>query len=157
MSPNPALQCPRDGAQLIVEHLHGIEVDHCATCNGRWLDHHELDDLEATKADEAVRRGTIHYSERDSDLSCPVCGEQMAAFNYRAYDLELDTCRSEHGFWLDAGEEGRVRDIIDERVRGLQRSATAEAAWGNFLDGLGGRGGGGAWGSVRRFFGGGRR
>ena len=156
MSPNPALQCPRDGAELIVEHLHGIEVDHCGTCNGRWLDHHELDDLEATKADEAVRRGTIRYSERDSDLSCPVCGEQMAAFNYRAYDLELDTCRDEHGFWLDAGEEGRVRDIIDERVRGLQRSATAEAAWGNFLDGLGGRGGGGAWGSVRRFFGGGR-
>ena len=157
MSPNPALQCPRDGAELIVEHLHGIEVDHCATCNGRWLDHHELDDLEATKADEGVRRGTIRYSERDSDLSCPVCGEQMAAFNYRAYDLELDTCRDEHGFWLDAGEEGRVRDIIDERVRGLQRSATAEAAWGNFLDGLGGRGEGGAWGSVRRFFGGGRR
>ena len=157
MSPNPALQCPRDGAELIVEHLHGIEVDHCATCNGRWLDHHELDDLEATKADEAVRRGTIRYSERDSDLPCPVCGEQMAAFNYRAYDLELDTCRDEHGFWLDAGEEGRVRDIIDERVRGLQRSATAEAAWGNFLDGLGGRGEGGAWGSVRRFFGGGRR
>ena len=150
------MQCPRDGAELIVEHLHGIEVDHCATCNGRWLDHHELDDLEATKADEAVRRGTIRYSERDSDLSCPVCGEQMAAFNYRAYDLELDTCRSEHGFWLDAGEEGRVRDIIDERVRGLQRSASAEVAWGNFLDGLGGRGGGGAWGSVRRFFGGGR-
>ena len=92
MSPNPALQCPRDGAELIVEHMHGIEVDHCGTCNGRWLDHHELDDLEATKADEAVRRGTIRYSERDSDLSCPVCGEQMAAFNYRAYDLELDTC-----------------------------------------------------------------
>ena len=85
-----------------------------------------------------MRRGTIRYSERNSDLSCPVCDEQMAAFNYRAYDLELDTCRSEHGFWLDAGEEGRVRDIIDERVRGLQRSATAEAAWGNFLDGLGG-------------------
>ena len=47
-----------------------------------------------------------------------------------------------------------VRDIIDERVRGLKRSASAEVAWGNFLDGLGGRGGGGAWGSVRRFFGG---
>ena len=89
MSPNPALQCPRDGAELIVEHLHGIEVDHCGTCNGRWLDRHELDDLEATKADEGVRRGTIRYSERDSDLGCPVCGEQMAAFNYRAYDLEL--------------------------------------------------------------------
>ena len=156
MSPNPALQCPRDGSELIVEHMHGIEVDHCGVCNGRWLDHHELDDLEATRAEEDERRGTVRFAERDSDLDCPVCGDRMAAFNYRAYDLELDTCREEHGFWLDAGEEGRVRDIIDERVRGLKRSASAEVAWGNFLDGLGGRGGGGAWGSVRRFFGGGR-
>ena len=151
------MQCPRDGVTLIEERMHGIEVDHCPACNGRWLDHHELDALEATRADEEERRGTIRYAERDSDLGCPVCGEPMAAFDYRAYDLELDTCRSEHGFWLDAGEEGRVRDIVDDRVRGLRRSQSAEAAWGSFLDSLGGRGGGGAWDSVRRFFGGGRQ
>ncbi|MCY4615187.1 MAG: zf-TFIIB domain-containing protein [Chloroflexi bacterium] len=152
------MQCPKDGTDLIEEHMHGIEVDHCGTCNGRWLDHHELDELEATRADEDERRGTIRFADRESELSCPVCGEPMAAFNYRAYDLEIDTCRDEHGFWLDAGEEGRVRDIIDERVRELKRSASAEAAWGDFLKGLSGGGGGdGVWGSVRRFFGGGRR
>ncbi|MCY3655207.1 MAG: zf-TFIIB domain-containing protein [Chloroflexi bacterium] len=151
------MQCPRDGTDLVEERMHGIEVDHCHTCNGRWLDHHELDELEATKGAEDERRGTIRFAERDSDLSCPVCGEPMTAFNYRAYDLELDTCRDEHGFWLDAGEEGQVRDIIDERVRDLKRSASAEVAWGDFLNGLSGRGGGGAWDSVRRFFGGGRR
>ena len=151
------MQCPRDGTDLIEERMHGIEVDHCPACNGRWLDHHELDELEATRADEDERRGTIRFSERDSHLLCPVCGESMAAFNYRAYDLEIDACRAEHGFWLDAGEEGQIRDIIDERVRDLKRSASAEVAWGDFLNGLGGRGGGGAWDSVRRFFGGGRR
>ena len=152
------MQCPKDGTNLIEERMHGIEVDHCGTCNGRWLDHHELDELEATRADEDERRGTIRFADRESELSCPVCGEPMAAFNYRAYDLEIDTCRDEHGFWLDAGEEGRVRDIIDERVRELKRSASAEAAWGDFLKGLGGGGGGdGVWGSVRRFFGGGGR
>ena len=150
------MQCPRDGSELVEERVHGIEVDHCPTCNGRWLDHHELDELEATKGDEDDRRGTIRFADRESELDCPVCGERMAAFNYRAYDLELDTCHNEHGFWLDAGEDGCVRDIIDERVRGLRRSQSAEAAWSSFLDGLGGRGsaGGGAWGSVRRFFGG---
>ncbi len=150
------MRCPRDGSELVEEHVHGIEVDHCPTCNGRWLAHAELDQLEATKAGEDIRRGTIQYAQRESDLACPVCGEGMTAFNYRAYGLELDSCRQEHGFWLDAGEDGRVRDIVEERVRGLRRAASAEAAWSNFLDGLGGRGGG-VWDSVRSFFGGRRR
>ncbi|MCY4639072.1 MAG: zf-TFIIB domain-containing protein [Chloroflexi bacterium] len=149
------LRCPRDDSALIARRVHDIEVDHCTTCNGRWLDHHELDELEATRAgDEGVRRATIRYADRDSELRCPVCGRQMSAFNYRGYDLELDVCEEEHGFWLDAGEDGRVRDIIDERVRGLRRAASAEEAWKDFLDGVGG---GGVWKSVRSFFGGGRR
>ena len=153
------MRCPRDGTDLIEEHLHGIEVDHCPACNGRWLDHHELDELEATRADEQERRGMIQYAQRDSELDCPICHKRMTAFNYRAYNLELDTCEDEHGFWLDAGEEGELRDIIDDRVRGLERSESAEVAWSRFLDSLGGRGrgGGGAWSSIRGFFGGRRR
>ena len=42
----------------------------------------------------------------------------------------------QHGYWLDAGEDGRIRDIIAERVRDLDRSASAEAAWGGFLNNL---------------------
>ena len=71
----------------------------------------------------------------------------MAAFNYRAYNLELDACEDGHGFWLDAGEEARVREIIQERVRGLARAASAEVAWGRFLGGLKG---GGLFGRRRR-------
>lgn len=150
--------CPRDGVELTVEQMDGIEVDRCTTCNGRWLDHGELDDLEATRSTEEERRATVQYAQRESELDCPVCGERMEAFNYRAYNVELDTCKQEHGIWLDAGEEGRVRDIIDERVSGLKRSASAEASWSKFLDGLGSKGGGGVWGSIRGMFGGrGRR
>lgn len=136
------LKCPRDETTLAAETHHGIEVDHCPTCNGRWLDHHELDQLEATVAStEEERRATIEYGERRGELKCPVCGQLMTAFNYRAYNLELDVCSQEHGYWLDAGEDGRVRDIIEERVRDLARSSTAEAAWGGFLAKLkGGRG-----------------
>jgi Zn-finger nucleic acid-binding protein len=138
------MKCPRDQTELVVEQMLGIEVERCPTCIGRWLDHDELDQLEATTgASEAERRATIEYGELPSELNCPACGKRMRVFNYRAYSLELDTCPDGHGYWLDAGEEGRVRDIVLERVRGLERSATAEAAWGKFLGGLkGGRGGG---------------
>jgi Zn-finger nucleic acid-binding protein len=131
------MECPTCGSVLIAEFHSGIEVDRCAACNGRWLDPRELDHLEArVKSTPEQRRATIQFARRESSLKCPVCREAMVAFNYRAYDLELDTCREEHGFWLDAGEEGRVQDIIQKRIRDLQRSAQAEAAWHSFLDGL---------------------
>ncbi|MCC7364721.1 MAG: zf-TFIIB domain-containing protein [Dehalococcoidia bacterium] len=142
--------CPRCQVDLAIEHHAGIEVDHCPQCNGRWLDHHELDQLEAASAPDAdTRRGMIEYAKRDSELDCPVCGKRMVAFNYRANPLELDTCEDEHGWWLDAGEEGRVSDLIEDRVRGLNRAATAEQAWGEFLKGVGG---GGTWNNVKNIF-----
>ena len=146
------LKCPRDETELKIEHHKGIEVDHCPTCNGRWLDHHELDQLEALAApDEDTRKAMVEYAKRPSDLKCPVCEKQMRAFNYRAYNLEIDTCEDEHGFWLDAGEEGRVRDIMEERVRGLARASSAEEAWGKFLGRVGNRG---VWDNIKGMFGG---
>ena len=131
------MNCPRGHGELAVEHHHGIEVDHCVTCNGRWLDHHELDQLEATSARDANdRKGMIEYSKRQSELKCPVCDKRMTAFNYRANPLELDFCDDEHGYWLDAGEDGRVKDLIEQRVMDLYRAASAEDSWGQFMGGL---------------------
>ncbi len=136
------MSCPRDHTPLTTEAQLGIEIDRCSTCNGRWLDFDELDQLEATvPSTEADRRATIEYGDHRGELNCPVCGERMRTFDYRGYNLELDVCPEEHGYWLDAGEDGRVRDIIAERVRDLGRAASAEAAWGGFLSRLkGGRG-----------------
>jgi Zn-finger nucleic acid-binding protein len=140
------VNCPRDDVELQIEERHGIEVDRCPSCNGRWLDSDELAQLEASvPSTEEQRVATIEYANRPSELACPRCHGPMRAFNYRAYDLELDACEARHGFWLDAGEDGRVRDIIDERVRGLRRAARAESGWGGFLGGLGGRRGGGSF------------
>ena len=149
------MDCPRCHVALNVEHHAGIEVDHCAQCNGRWLDHHELDELEArTAPDQEARRGMIEYAKRQSELKCPVCGKQMVAFNYRANPLELDTCEDQHGWWLDAGEEGRVGDLIEDRVKGLARAANAEESWGTFLRGVGDKS---VWDKIGGLFKGGRR
>ena len=137
------MKCPRCNVDLILEQgYHGIEVDRCPSCDGRWLDHDELDQLEATiPSTPEERRATIQFAKKKSELNCPKCGKGMTAFNYRAYNLELDACQDDHGFWLDAGEDARVGEIIQERVRGLARAVSAEAAWGRFLGGLRGRGG----------------
>ncbi len=143
------MNCPHCKTGLAPEIHHGIEVDHCPSCNGRWLEKHELDHLESTvPSTPEERRATIEYARRVSAIACPACNAEMTAFNYRAYNLELDTCPNDHGYWLDAGEDGRVRDIIAERVQGLARSAAAEESWGRFLAGL--KGGPRSWLGGRR-------
>jgi len=142
-----AMNCPRDGAILHTEREHGVEVDRCATCKGAWYDYDELAELEATVADEDQRLGTIEYSKHESRIECPVCAAPMHAFNYRAYNLELDACAEGHGWWLDAGESDRVREIMQERVRGLRRSASAQKAWHDTR-----RGSGGVIGTMKGLF-----
>ena len=124
------MKCPRDQGDLHTERHRGIDIDACKTCRGAWYDFEELAALERTAArDEANLAGTIEYSKRPSDLACPVCGATMIAFDYRGHNLELDACDKEHGFWLDAGESERVRQLMEERARGLGRSALAESRW----------------------------
>jgi hypothetical protein len=130
------MNCPRDATELATEQMHNIEVDRCPHCHGLWLDHDELDKLEASTAStEEERRATVMFGERPGELKCPVCGKQMTVFDYRAHAVQLDMCE-EHGWWLDAGEETRVREIIAERVSDLHRASDAEAGWRGFLGGL---------------------
>jgi Zn-finger nucleic acid-binding protein len=149
-----ALKCPRDGSQLHSEKDHAIEIDACASCKGAWYDFGELAELEATVAkDEDSRAGMIEYSKRDSTLACPVCAKTMLAFDYRGNNLELDACPDEHGFWLDAGESERVRELMRSRVGDLRRSSSAQQRWdrdreGGFQSGIIGR--------IRDLFRGGR-
>ncbi|MEX0692594.1 MAG: zf-TFIIB domain-containing protein [Gemmatimonadales bacterium] len=43
------MKCPKCGADLAHEDLHGIEVDRCLDCQGVWLDHGETERLLATR------------------------------------------------------------------------------------------------------------
>lgn len=39
------MQCPIDGAALVMSERSGIEIDYCPTCRGVWLDRGELDKI----------------------------------------------------------------------------------------------------------------
>ena len=133
------LDCPRCNVDLRLETYKGIETDVCPNCKGRWLDYHEMDQLEDKVLDDDEVKGTMMYAQRQSDISCPNCGDVMTTFNYRAYNLPIDYCPSEHGFWLDSGEEKRVLELMGQRIKDLNRSAGAEVEWGRLLGRLGSR------------------
>ena len=39
------MQCPTDGATLLMTDRQGVEIDYCPTCRGVWLDRGELDKI----------------------------------------------------------------------------------------------------------------
>lgn len=131
------MKCPRCSSDLKVENHKGIEVDRCHQCKGMWLDYSELDQLEDTVLDKDEIKGTMVFSSFQGKLLCPKCAEAMQRFNYRAYNLELDFCQQGHGTWLDAGEEKRVLELMEQRIKDLDRKAKAETEWGAFLANLG--------------------
>lgn len=127
------MNCPRCNAELELGKYKGIEVDKCVSCNGIWLDYLELDQLEDTVLSIDEIKGTMVFSSTPSNLACPKCKGPMQMFRYRAYNLELDFCEGEHGFWLDKGEEKRILALMKQRVKDLKRSSVAEQEWAGFL------------------------
>lgn len=63
--------CPVDGATLVPMERQGIEIDHCPTCRGVWLDRGELDKIIERSAAAAApapamagRGGYDRYDDR---------------------------------------------------------------------------------------------
>ena len=142
------MNCPLGHGPLHPENHSNVEVHACGECGGEWLERNSLQALEKLAVNDAVvLSGMIEYLAHEGGRACPVCGKRMYEFDYRANPLEIDACGEGHGYWLDAGEEARVKDLILQRARDLHRAAGAEASFGHFLSGIrsqfGGRGRGG--------------
>lgn len=128
------MNCPLGHGPLQPEAHGGLDVEACSICGGEWLQHEQLALLEQTTVnDPIVLAGTIEYDANPVDRLCPVCAKQMYEFDYRANPLEIDACPDGHGYWLDGGEESRVREAVRQRARDLNRAASAEATFGGFL------------------------
>jgi Zn-finger nucleic acid-binding protein len=131
------MNCPKCAAILTKKYYKGMmEVDYCPNCRGMWLDFDELDALEDVVFDEDRFKGSLVHREADVASQCPVCSQHMHEFQYRLYDLKLDYCTGRHGFWLDAGEDERVLEIMRAQNARLKRKNDAELEWKQVLQGL---------------------
>ena len=128
------MKCPKCGCELVRKSYKGImEVECCPMCRGMWLDFHELDRLEDLAFDEDDHKGSLFHRMQQTDCPCPHCEAHLTEFQYRLYDLKLDYCENQHGFWLDAGEDVRVIGIMAARAAEMARKVDAEAQWRSTL------------------------
>ena len=124
------MKCPKCGTRLVKKSYKAMmEVECCPNCRGMWLDFDELDRLEDVAFDQDEYKGSLVHREKETGYLCPQCESKLQEFQYRLYNLKLDTCENGHGFWLDAGEDVRVMGIMATRSAEIQRKIDAESEW----------------------------
>lgn len=93
---------------MIALELEGIEIDHCPTCLGTWLDGGEIEAIAERAGVEAGSLAGVLENARTGDRSdrrCPRCRRRMRAIlPAEAAGLALDRCPLGHGLWFDRGE-----------------------------------------------------
>jgi Zn-finger nucleic acid-binding protein len=126
------MKCPNCESELQAGKRDGVEAELCGKCGGTWLTPQELDQLE-DEAFDLGKKGTLVFHPEPSARACPTCQATLQKFHYRDYDLELEFCAEGHGFWLDAGEDQRVLELMRKEEAGLARTYSAQDKWNAHL------------------------
>ena len=74
-------------------------------------------------------KGSLFISSTPTADQCPECAAHLQSFQYRFYDLEMQVCPNQHGYWLEADEDSRVLELMKREEADLQRKLLAEDKW----------------------------
>lgn len=126
------MDCPVCKEPMIVLELDEVEVDHCISCGGIWLDAGELELLlgDAAQKDDFLSSFEIDETSGERARRCPLCSRRMEKISVgRDKSVRIDRCRKNDGIWLDGGE---LEELIkmsgfgrDSRVLSLLRDMFA--------------------------------
>lgn len=124
------VKCPRCRAELAPLVRHKLNVGYCQVCKGMWLEHDELEQLEDEVFDFGDRwKGTLVFNCSPTTDECPQCAASLQRFRYRFYDLEMEFCPNQHGYWLEEDEDTRVLELMKREEADLERKLLAEDKW----------------------------
>lgn len=115
------MECPACSNMLQEVTVADVTVDVCkGGCGGIWFDWFELKKLD--EPHESAGRELLDV-ERDKGiiidhtkrLNCPKCDDivMMRHFFSVKKEVEVDECPGCGGFWLDAGELGKIRGLFN--------------------------------------------
>ncbi len=96
---------------MVILELEGVEIDHCFSCEGIWLDHGEISLLlkDAQKAVDLLVSVNALETHQKSKKKCPICQRKMISKRVaNTSKLWIDACPKNHGLWFDRGELEQV-------------------------------------------------
>ena len=100
--------CPVCNEPMVAFELEGVEIDHCVSCQGTWLDAGELEqiaELAGARSEELIRATQVSTEGKRTHRRCPRCPAKLREI--RIGDdpaVQIDRCRFGHGLWFDRGE-----------------------------------------------------
>ncbi|MFH1776829.1 MAG: zf-TFIIB domain-containing protein [Candidatus Omnitrophota bacterium] len=92
---------------MVVLELDEVEIDHCLSCSGIWLDAGELELLLESSVDKdaLLRSFEVDTTTTETPKKCPICLKKMQkVLCGRDKKILIDKCRDNHGLWFDRGE-----------------------------------------------------
>jgi Zn-finger nucleic acid-binding protein len=124
------LKCPKCSVDFVSAVRHKIAVHACPSCKGMWFQRQELEELEDEAFDFGEHeKGTLVPSSTPTTLKCPECAAPLRRFQYRFYDMEMEFCENQHGYWLENDEDTRVLELMRQEEQGEERRLRVEDRW----------------------------
>ena len=96
------MQCPTDGATLVMSERSGIEIDYCPTCRGVWLDRGELDKI--------IERSFTQQAPAPAPAPTPTYGEGPRGYSEQGYGKQE---YSQHGYGKKKRKESWLSELFD--------------------------------------------
>lgn len=123
------MQCPTDGATLVMSERSGIEIDYCPDCRGIWLDRGELDKLvERSYGEPGMAQPADAWQQRQAQQQWP--GQPVMGGQQQGHGGQ------QPGYGQGAGGQGgtaamvgKVADQVLKQVR--KRSGGQQQGYGN--------------------------
>ncbi|MCA9549209.1 MAG: rhomboid family intramembrane serine protease [Myxococcales bacterium] len=111
-----------------------VEVDHCRRCGGAFFDPGEARTLFGPEVDPATWRALWATTPTGtSRLRCPRDEARLEAHHVRLpgkragpTEVEVDTCPTCQGLWLDAQEGSTLRHVVKEAAAHAEARASGE-------------------------------
>ncbi|MEJ2648278.1 MAG: zf-TFIIB domain-containing protein [Sedimentisphaerales bacterium] len=115
------MNCPACNNELSEMIVSGITVDVCkGGCGGIWFDNYELEKFSEARDSSGeellnVEKNPGIVVDYIKKRICPKCNGivMMRHFWSVKRQVEVDECPSCGGFWLDAGELAKIRDLYE--------------------------------------------
>ena len=122
-APQGPVNCPKCRGRMMRKAVGDVEVDHCASCGGVWLDVMEKERLlesgAAAKADLRSPAGVSRKPHEDKVLTCPRDKSRLIRMtDLKQHHIHFESCTVCGGLFFDAGELKDLSELtLRERVK----------------------------------------